>query len=221
MSAHRRRHPYAFLACRLSSKQLRAHRRGGGAASQPGERAAALPDGEPAPARYAVRSWHETLCFGASSNPPGPPTSPAENKAAPLLPLQAATALRNTVQNAEGMMLSISTQTCLITTWLSHLFCPNGSQSTSQTEYMKHHCLLLGNVCYRNETQRALEVMGRSSSIVQHWRCQQECGGLQCRHPCAPHLLCPALSEAKPDSEKHWREARSQSQRAARPLSQY
>lgn len=30
---------------------------------------------------------------------------------------------------------------------------------------MKQHCLPLGDVCYREETQRALEVLGRNSKI--------------------------------------------------------
>lgn len=115
-------------------------------------------------ARYAARCPHKTLCFGASSDPPGPPTSPVENKAAPLFPLRATTALRRHNARCRGHDAT-GTQTCLTTTCVSHLFCPHGSQSASQTEHMKHHCPLLGNVCYREETQRALEILGRNFRI--------------------------------------------------------
>lgn len=69
---------------------------------------AELPAGEPASARYAARSWQNPLCFGASSDPSGPPASPAEQKAAPLLSPKGYHGLEeNRVQNAEGMMLSV------------------------------------------------------------------------------------------------------------------
>jgi len=154
-------HPYAFLACRLSSKQLRAHCREGGAASQPGERAATLLAGKLMLVSYAPRSQHKPLCFGASSDPTSSSTSPAENRAAPLLALRAMMVLRRHSAQCRGHD-AISTQTQLITTCVSHLFCPHSSQGTSQSEHMKHHCPTLDDVCYRKETQRAPEVLGRN-----------------------------------------------------------
>lgn len=102
--------------------------------------------------------------FGTSCDPLGPPTSPAEAKAAFLLSLTVTTALRRHGAKCRGHD-AISMQTCSIKTCVSHLFCPHGSQSSSQIKHVKHHCPQLGNVCCREGTQRALEVLGRKFRI--------------------------------------------------------
>lgn len=140
MSAHRYWNPFAFLAWKLSSKQLQLHYQGGAAASQPRERTAnpSLPDTLKDPSTNPSG-------FGTSCYPLGPPAGPAEIKAAFLLPLRVTTALRRHHIKCRGHD-AISMQTCSIKTFVSHLFGPHGSQSSSQIKHVKHHCLQLGNV---------------------------------------------------------------------------
>lgn len=177
MSTHRCRHPYAFLAPKLSSKQLQLHCQGGAAASQPRERAAnpSLPGmlQDPSPASG----------FGTSCDPLRPPANPAETMADFLLSLRVTTALRRHGAKCRGHD-AISTQTCSIKTCVSHLFCPHGSKSSSQIKHVKHHCPQLGNVCYREGTQRALEDLGRKFRIcaTPKQSVAQALGWLQYRH---------------------------------------
>lgn len=159
MSTRRCRHPYTFLARKLSSKQLQLHCQGGAAASQHRERAA-----NPSMPGMLQDPSTNPSGFGTSCDPLRPPTSSAETKAAFLLSLRVKTALRRRGAKRRGHD-AISTQTCSIKTCVSHLFCPHGSQSLSQIKHVKHHCPQLGNVCYREGTQRALEVLGRKFRI--------------------------------------------------------
>lgn len=178
MRAGRCRHPYAFLAPKLSSKQLQLHCQGGAAASQPRERAA----NPSLPGMLQVLSTNP-FGFGTSCYPLRPPTSPAETKAALLLSLRITTALRRHGGKCRGHD-AISMETCSIKTCVSHLFCPHGSQSSSQIKHVKHHCPELGNVCYREGTQRALEVLGRKFRIcaTPKQSVAQALGWLQYRH---------------------------------------
>lgn len=138
-------------------KQL--HCQGGAAASQPRERTA-----NPSLPGMLKDPSTNPSGFGTSCDPLRPPTCPTEIKAAFLLPLRVTTALRKHHVKCRGHD-AISMQTCSIKTFVSHLFGPHGSQSSSQIKHVKHHCLQLGNMCYREATQRVLEVLGRKFRI--------------------------------------------------------
>lgn len=106
MNTHRCRHPYAFLARKLSSKQLRLHCQGGAATSQPRDTAA-----NPSLPGMLQDPSTNPSGFGTSCDPLRPSTSPVETKAAFLLSLGVTTALWRYGAKC-GDHDAISTQTC-------------------------------------------------------------------------------------------------------------
>lgn len=110
-----------------------------------------------------ARSQHKPLCFGASSDALGPPSSPAENKAAHLLSPKGYNSLKETQCKMQMARCYLHANLLNNNVHFSSLLSLPMASIACYTQSTRS--ITTGNVCYRKETQRALRVLDRNVRI--------------------------------------------------------